>query len=110
MIRMSELEIVPECLDEYLAILKEESKASVELASGVIFIFPIYPKENPTEISTAEIYADKKEYESHLETSHFNHFKTTTSSMVKVLRLDDKNTIDEQTISRIFNLVYSRSV
>jgi len=83
MIRISEIEIEPEYLDEYLSILKEESKASVELEPGVISIFPMYQKENPTEIRILEIYADKKAYETHLETPHFKHYKSTTLKMVK---------------------------
>ncbi len=39
-IRISELEIKPEHLKEYLSILKEESRASVELEPGVISIYP----------------------------------------------------------------------
>src|SRR5690606_33633208 len=85
MIRISEIEIEPEYLNEYLEILKEEAKASVELEPGVISIYPMSQKENPTEIRILEIYADKKAYEAHLETPHFKHYKTTTLKMVKSL-------------------------
>jgi len=45
MVRISEIEIVPEYLDEYKAILKEEAAASVKLEPGVIAIFPMFEKE-----------------------------------------------------------------
>lgn len=102
MIRISEIEIEPEYLDEYLSILKEESKASVELEPGVISIFPMYQKENPTNIRILEIYGNRKAYETHLETSHFNHYKTTTLKMVKSLELVDMNAIDGETMPMIF--------
>ena len=102
MIRISEIGIKPEYLDEYLSILKEESKASVELESGVISIYPMYQKENPTEIRILEIYANKKAYESHLETPHFKHYKTTTLKMVNSLKLIDMNAIDVETMPMIF--------
>ena len=102
MIRISEIGIKPEYLDEYLSILKEESKASVELEPGVISIYPMYQKENPTEIRILEIYEDKKAYESHLETPHFKHYKTTTLKMVNSLKLIDMNTIDRETMPIIF--------
>jgi quinol monooxygenase YgiN len=102
MIRISEIGINPEYLDEYLSILKEESKASVELESGVISIYPMYQKENPTEIRILEIYANKKAYESHLETPHFKHYKTTTLKMVNSLKLIDMNAIDGETMQMIF--------
>ena len=95
-ISLQEAEIViePEYLDEYLSILKEESKASVELEPGVISIFPMYQRENPTEIRILEIYADKKAYETHLETPHFKHYKSITLKMVKSLELVHMNAID----------------
>ena len=80
-IRISEIEIKPEYLEEYLSILKEESKASVELEPRVISIYPMSQKANPNEIRILEIYADKKAYQAHLETPHFKHYKTTTLKM-----------------------------
>lgn len=103
MIRISEIEIDSNYLDEYIAILKEESEASVRLEPGVISIYPMYQKENPTEIRILEIYANKEAYESHLQTPHFKHYKTTTTSMVKSLKLIDMEAIDEATMPKIFN-------
>ena len=105
MIRISEIEVVPEYLEEYLSILKEESKASVELESGVISIYPMYEKENPTEIRILEIYSDRKAYESHLETPHFKHYKSTTLKMVKSLKLVDMDAIDGETMPMIFKKI-----
>lgn len=105
MIRISEIEIEPEYLEEYLSILKEESKASVELEAGVISIYPMYQKEYPNEIRILEIYADKKAYQAHLETPHFKHYKTTTLKMVKSLKLVDMNSIDGQSMSMIFKKI-----
>lgn len=101
-IRISEIEIHSEHLSEYLTILKEESEASVRLEPGVISIYPVYQKENPTEIRILEIYKDKEAYESHLQTSHFMHYKTTTLKMVKSLKLVDMEALDESTMPRIF--------
>jgi quercetin dioxygenase-like cupin family protein/quinol monooxygenase YgiN len=102
MIRLSEIEIHPEHLDEYLNILKEEAEASVRLESGVISIYPIYQQEKPNEIRILEIYADKKAYQEHLKTSHFQHYKTNTLHMVKSLKLVDMNEIDERIMPMIF--------
>lgn len=101
-IRLSEIEIIPEYRDEYLYILKEEAKASVALELGVISIYPMYQKENPTEVRILEIYADKKAYNDHLETPYFKHYKTTTLKMVKSLKLVDMSAIDGQTMPTIF--------
>lgn len=102
MIRLSEIEIVPEYLDEYLAILKEESSASVKLEPGVISIYPMYQKENPNEIRILEIYAGQDAYQSHIASPHFKHYKTTTLKMVKSLKLVDMESIDPETMNQIF--------
>jgi quinol monooxygenase YgiN len=105
MIRISEIEIEPEFLEEYLSILKEESRASVELEPGVISIYPMYQNENPTEIRILEIYMDRKAYEAHLETPHFKDYKTTTLKMVKSLKLIDMKAIDGEAMPMIFKKI-----
>ena len=102
MIRISEIQIVPEYLDEYISILKGEAEASVRLEPGVISIYPMFQKENLTEIRILEIYTDKKAYEAHLKTPHFIHYKTSTLKMVKSLKLIDMNAIDKETMQLIF--------
>jgi quinol monooxygenase YgiN len=102
MVRISEIEIVARYLDEYKAILKEEAAASVRLEPGVIAIFPMYQKEHPTQVRILEIYANREAYESHLQTSHFQKYKTTTLRMVKSLKLVDMGVMDAETMSRIF--------
>jgi len=102
MIRIAEIEIEPEFIDDYLAILKEEAEASIRLEPGVICIYPMYQKESPTEIRLLEIYADTAAYESHLQTPHFKHYKTTTIKMVKSLKLVDMEAIDPATMPQIF--------
>ena len=102
MVRLSEIEIDPARLDEYNAILREESAASVKLEPGVIAIFPMYQKENPTSVRILEMYADKAAYEQHLKTPHFQKYKTTTLGMVKSLKLVDMESIDAATMPVIF--------
>lgn len=102
LVRISEIEIVPEYLDEYKAILKEESAASVKLEPGVIAIFPMFEKENPTQVRILEIYASREAYESHLKSPHFQRYKTTTLKMVKSLKLVDMEAIDSETMTEIF--------
>jgi quinol monooxygenase YgiN len=102
MIRLSEIEIDSTYLEEYKKILKEESKASVTLERGVISIYPMYQKENPTQVRILEIYANREAYESHLKTPHFQTYKTTTLKMVKSLKLIDMEAIDPGTMPEIF--------
>lgn len=102
MVRISEIEIVPQYLEEYKAILEKESSESVEIEPGVIAIYPMYQKENPNQIRILEIYASQDAYRSHLQTPHFLHYKSSTLKMVKTLKLIDMNALDEQTMQVIF--------
>lgn len=102
MVRLSEIEIVSSHLDEYKAILKEEAAASVRLEPGVIAIFPMYQKEHPTQVRILELYASREAYESHLQTPHFQRYKTTTLKMVESLKLVDMGVIDPATMSTMF--------
>jgi len=102
MVRISEIEIVPEYLEEYKSILKEESAESVKIEPGVISLFAMYQKENPLQVRIVEIYANKEAYQSHLKTPHFQHYKTSTLKMVKSLKLVDMTDVDRQTMLDIF--------
>jgi 4-carboxymuconolactone decarboxylase len=102
MVRIAEIEILPEFQDEYNRILKEEAAASLEKEPGVLVIFPMNIKEHPTRIHILEIYADSSAYQSHLKTPHFQHYKTTTAKMVKSLKLVDMNALDQETMLEIF--------
>ena len=108
MVRIAEIEVDPNFLKEYIEILEEEASASVELEVGVISIFPMFQKDNPTQIRLLEIYANKQAYESHLKTEHFLKYKTTTLKMVKSLKLIDMSVIDPATMKQIFAKLKSK--
>lgn len=103
LVRISEIEIIPEHLEAYNTILKEEAAKSVKIEPGVIAIFPMYVKEHPNQIRIIEIYANKQAYQSHLETAHFKYYKTETLKMVKSLKLVDMSAIDAATMKLMFS-------
>ena len=103
MIRIAEIEIHPNNLEKYKAILKEGAETSMKLEPGVISIFPMYQKTNPTQVRILEIYASREAYEWHLKTPHFQKYKTTTLHMVKSLQLTDMEPIDAATMTKIFS-------
>lgn len=102
MIRIAEIEVDSSHLAAYLDILKEEAAASVRLEPGVICIYPMFEREQPTRIRLLEIYADRAAYDAHLKTPHFLHYKTTTLNMVKSLELIDMKAIDPNSMASIF--------
>lgn len=102
MVRIAEIEIHPEYLNEYTDILKKEAAASIQKENGVIAIFPMFEQKQHHQIRIIEIYANKDAYEAHLKTAHFLHYKTSTSKMVKSLKLVEMEALDKQTMSSIF--------
>ena len=102
MIRVAEIEIDSAYFDACLSILKEEAEASVRLEPGVICIYPMFIQDNPTSIRLLEIYASREDYESHLQTEHFQKYKTSTRNMVKSLELVDMAAIDTLSMPAIF--------
>src|SRR3954453_21773729 len=105
LIRISEIQVDADSLQEYTAILKEEAEASVRLEPGVVAIFPMHQKETRTVVRILEISASREAYEAHLKTPHFQHYKTTTLKMVKSLKLVDMEAIDTEAMTRIFEKI-----
>ena len=89
MVRIAELEIDPEQLAAYRALLAEEIEASVEKEPGVLMLHAVAERERPEYVRILEVYADREAYEAHLKTPHFLKYKERTADMVKSLRLVD---------------------
>lgn len=87
MVRLARLVIDANQLEQYKAILKEEAEESVRIEPGVLTLFAVQEKENPTHFTILEIYADSAAYKAHLQTPHFIRYKTSTKDMVKSLEL-----------------------
>ncbi|OHV25979.1 MULTISPECIES: putative quinol monooxygenase [Rhizobium] len=86
-VRMAELEIDPDRLDAYRALLTEEIEASVRLEVGVLSLSAVSIRDAPNRIRILEVYADKGAYEAHLRTPHFLKYKSETAGMVTSLTL-----------------------
>ncbi|MFI5407147.1 MAG: putative quinol monooxygenase [Nitrososphaerales archaeon] len=87
MVRMAKLVIDSSQLDSYNAFLKEEIESSIRLEPGVLTLYAVSEKNNPTHITILEIYADSAAYKSHVQTPHFLKYKTGTKDMVRSLEL-----------------------
>jgi quinol monooxygenase YgiN len=72
------------------------------LEPGVIAIFPMHRRDEPTSIRILEIYASREAYEAHIKSPHFQKYKTTTQAMVKALRLVDMEAMDAAMMPNIF--------
>jgi quinol monooxygenase YgiN len=86
-VRMAKLQIDSNQLENYKAALKEEIETSVLIEPGVLTLYALSEKNNPSHITIFEIYENPEAYQSHLETIHFKKYKDTTKEMVKSLEL-----------------------
>lgn len=102
LVRIAEIEVIPEYWEEYKEILLYGARESVEKEEGVISIFPMEIQAEKYKIRILEIYRDQKAYEDHIKSKHFQHYKTTTLKMFKDLKLVDMNALDVSLIKKIF--------
>ena len=87
MVRLAKLVIDSTQLDRYKTFLKEEIEISLRAEPGVLTLYAVSEKNNPTHITILEIYANVDVYKSHLLTPHFLKYKSGTQDMVKSLEL-----------------------
>lgn len=87
MVRLAKIVIDSTQMENYTALLKEEIETSVRVEPGVITLYAVSEKNNPTHITILEIYADTVAYKAHIQTPHFLKYKNGTREMVKHLEL-----------------------
>ena len=87
MVRLAKIVVDPAQLEYFKAALKEEIETSVRVEPGVLTLYAVAEKDNPTHITILEIYANTGAYKAHLQTPHFIKYKASTKEMVKSLEL-----------------------
>lgn len=86
-IQVAEIEIDPSQIDAYRAAVKEHIETAVRIEPGVLTLYAVSDKDDPTKVKVFEIYRDGEAYRRHLESEHFKRYKGTTQSMVRSLKL-----------------------
>ena len=101
-VRIAEIEVYPQYLEEYLAFANEVDRLSIEREPGVICLYPMQSVEDSCQIRILEIYASEEAYQQHLKTPHFQKYKQGTLHMVKDLKLPTMKPLDPETMKLIF--------
>lgn len=86
-VRIAKLDIDPAQLEAYKTALIEEVETSIRVEPGVLALYSVYEKDNPTHVRLLEIYADVEAYNAHIASPHFQKYKSGTLSMVQSLKL-----------------------
>lgn len=101
-VRISEIEVYPEHLDEYLNCAEEVARDSVAKEKGVVSIYPMQVIKDNTQIRILEIYKSQESYQKHITSPHFKKYKEGTLHMVKHLELVDTYQLCPENFNKIF--------
>lgn len=88
-VRIAKIVVDSAQLEAYRAALKEHAEAAVKKEPGVLTLYAVYDKDQPTRVTVFEIYASVPAYQFHIQTPHFLKYKSTVQDMVKSLVLTD---------------------
>ncbi len=102
LVRISEIEVYPRYLQDYLSFALTVGETSVREEPGVIAIFPMVQQRDSCQIRIIEIYANMEAYRHHITTTHFQTYKQGTLHMVKSLDLVDMIPMNPRAMPDIF--------
>jgi len=88
-VRLAKLVIDSAFLESYRTFLKEGIETALREEPGVLTIYALSEKGNPTHFTILETYASPEAYQAHIRTPHFLKYKEGTLHMVKSLQLID---------------------
>jgi quinol monooxygenase YgiN len=100
-VRIAELQIDPAQLAAYTTAVKEEMEASVRVEPGVLAIYAVAEKNDPTRLRFFEMYADEMAYQAHIQSPHFRKYFEVTKTMITSRKLIE--TVPVQLSSRRTN-------
>ena len=89
-------------LENYKSALKEGISQAVKKEAGVLSLYAVYEKKQPTHVTVFEIYASEEAYKSHVQTEHFSKYKDTVKDMVKSLELVDVGPVALEAKKNVF--------
>lgn len=77
-VRLSEIEVDPAYLDEYIKYATEAGETSLRAEPGVLTMYAVARKDQPNLITILETYASQDTYKAHLASPHFQKYKKGT--------------------------------
>lgn len=102
LVRISEINVYPQYLDEYMKAALTVGANSVANEPGVVCIYPMVQKRDGSKVRILEIYRDMEAYRHHISTPWFQTYKQGTLHMVKHLDLVDMFPMNPAAMPAIF--------
>lgn len=81
-VRIARLDIKPGCLEAFLNAVREEMATSLRVEPGVLALYAVADRQDPTKLTFFEMYVDDAAYERHRRTPHFQKYYQTTKDMI----------------------------
>ncbi|MGZ3854500.1 MAG: putative quinol monooxygenase, partial [Flavisolibacter sp.] len=83
MVRLAKIKVDPLQLGKYNSALKEQMTTAIRVEPDVSTYYAVADKNDPSNITILEIYADTAAYNSHIATPHFKKYKEAVKDVVK---------------------------
>ena len=82
-VRVADIEVDPELRDAFISAVKEEMNESIRVEPGVLALYCVAEKDDPSRLRFFEIYANEAAYDRHLQSPHFRKYRATTEPMIR---------------------------
>ena len=83
LVRVADIEVDPAQREAFISAVREEMDESVRVEPGVLALYAVAEKDDPSRLRFFEIYADGAAYERHLQSPHFRKYRATTEPMIR---------------------------
>ena len=82
-VRVADIEVDPQQREAFVAAVTEEMDESIRVEPGVLALYAVAEKDDPSRLRFFEIYADEAAYDGHLRSPHFRKYRATTEPMIR---------------------------
>ncbi len=82
-VRVADIEVDPAHREAFISAVKEEMDESVRVEPGVLALYAVAEKDNPSRLRFFEIYASEAAYNEHLASPHFRKYRAATEPMIR---------------------------
>jgi quinol monooxygenase YgiN len=92
-IRLVKIELDSNAVNNFNKLGKKIMQPGIKKEPGILVMYAIGEKDNPTHVSILEVYKNLDAYNQHIATPHYLKYKERTKTMIKSLKLIDVNPI-----------------
>jgi quinol monooxygenase YgiN len=92
-IRLLKIELDASAVGNFNQLANSVMLPGIKEEQGVLVMYAVAEKQNPTRVSILEVYESMDAYKKHLETPHYLQYKEAAKTLVKSLKFIDVNPI-----------------